>query len=107
MAEYIDKSKIPWAKVDNPAGVFWERIVFESAINNITPADVVERTEYDELNEKYFKAIHNHTECLKKLHEYRSKVNKAIEEMEKLSEKTNTIEEYELIGKCILILKEI
>ena len=47
MAEYIDKNKIPWAKVDNPKGVFWERVVFESAINNITPADVIEREKID------------------------------------------------------------
>lgn len=47
MAEYIDKNKIPWAKVDNPDGIFWERIVFESAINNIAPADVIERFKID------------------------------------------------------------
>ena len=52
MAEYIDRNKIPWAKVDNPKGVFWERVVFESAINNIPPADVIERSEYEKLKKE-------------------------------------------------------
>jgi hypothetical protein len=51
MAEYIDRNKIPWAKVDNPKGIFWERIVFESAINNIPPADVIEREKVKSLIE--------------------------------------------------------
>ena len=77
MTEYIDKAKIPWAKVDHPEGDPWDRIVFERSINAMPSAEVVERSEYDELNEKYFKAIHNHTECLKKLHELRAKIDKA------------------------------
>lgn len=92
MAEYIDKNKIPWAKVDNPKGVFWERVVFESAINNITPADVIERSEYEylkkenrELAIKYDNAMNmviNEQENVTRL---RSKIDKAIEEIKEES----------------------
>lgn len=43
MAEYIDREKIPWARVDHPKGDFWDRIVFERSINSMTSADVIER----------------------------------------------------------------
>jgi len=68
----------------------------------IPTADVIERAEYDELNEKYFKAIHNHTECLKKLHELRSKIDKAIEEITKLRNSCNRMvtEEATLVNEC-------
>ena len=62
------------------------------AISETETEDVIERSEYDELHKKYLKAIHNHTECLKELHEYRSKVDKAFKELQnmKVYERTRT-----------------
>lgn len=85
MAEYIAKEQASLQLT----GIFPEDMSLEKYIglvntrmNKLFPADVIERAEYDELHEKYLKAIHNHTECLKELHEYRSKIDKAIEEIE-------------------------
>lgn len=90
MAEYIDRKKIPWPKVDSPKGKYWDRLVCESIIESMEPADVIER----------------------------GKINKAIEEMTNLEKScTNMItdektlvnecyEQYaELINECINILK--
>lgn len=52
MAEYIDREKIPWARVDHPRGNFWDRIVFEKSINSMTPADVIERSKIDKTIEE-------------------------------------------------------
>ena len=52
MAEYIDKNKIPWVKTDNPKGKYWDRIVLESTIKEMTPAEVVERSKIEKAIEE-------------------------------------------------------
>lgn len=89
MAEYIDRNKIPWAKVDNPKGIFWERVVFESAINNIPPADVIERTEVDK--------------AIAEIEQVKSVMTEEIME----HDREDLINFVNGINQCLIILKEI
>lgn len=91
MAEYIDRNKIPWAKTDNPKGKYWDRLICESTIESMEPADVVERSEYEylkkenrELAIKYDNAMNmviNEQENVTRL---RSKVKQAREKIDDL-----------------------
>ena len=40
MAEYIDRTKIKYPKVDSPKGEYWDRFVTESYINSMPTEDV-------------------------------------------------------------------
>lgn len=112
MAEYIDRTKLEpdteWSEYEDGFMSY-----SQSQINSLPKVDVIERSEYDELHKKYLKAIHNHTECLKELHEYRSKIDKAIEEINKLYDDfANCFCEYEqgknkAIDEVLEILKRI
>ena len=52
MAEYIDRNKIPWPKTDNPKGKYWDRLICESVIESMEPADVIERSKIDKAIEE-------------------------------------------------------
>lgn len=88
MAEYINREKLldelgESASYHAESGREYQLLLRDRNIVREQPtADVVERSKYDKLYEEHLKAIHRHTECLKELHELRSKIDNAIEEIE-------------------------
>lgn len=119
MAEYIDRENIIPHSIDDDYEEGGERLIVDyKDIEEMSPADVIERAKYDELHKLYLIAIHNHTECVKEIHKYHSNIDKAIEEMTNLEKSyTNMItdektlvnecyKQYEaIVGTCLEILK--
>ena len=108
MAEYINRDEL---ELDAEWSEYYDGFTSYSQeqIQSAPTADVIERDEYDKLHQEYLKAIHRHTESLKELHELRSKIDKAIEEMESYEEEVyhrdTEKKEYACIYHCLEILK--
>lgn len=104
MAEYID---VPNLILFLKCGEYESSEDIIKFIENNVTTDVIERTEYNKLHEEHLKAIHRHTQCLKELHDYRSKINKAIEEMERIIKDTSYFYTSEGVKLALEILKRI
>ena len=98
MAEYIDRTKIKYPKVDSPKGEYWDRFVTESYINSLPAADVIERSEYDKVVKNIDFLSQLNRKNLDTIFELRSKIDKAIEEIADIQShiqlKDNTTNEY-------------
>ena len=102
MEDYIDRNQIKYT--NSPVGAIASKL----DISNILTADVVERSKYDNLHNLAKSWLEEKKELEKANDELRSKVEEAIEEMERFSiaaDYEGKKEVSKAIDKCIEILK--